>query len=242
MSEPVFVEKSWVEDVNAALRNDAPQPEPAPPPSSRFYDVRPVSIRSAWTQSGDSASPWSADAAFIVNGTVDTSFIFKVYAYGYKPNYSSVGYAVWRGRWEFLGGPNIRLSVDKAMVLEDLGAPTTVSVPTRTSTTTAEAVGGPLDASRKAVVTNVSLSSLLTGSTATIPYIDSVELDDGVLKTTTKYLFLSVQTGQFYALDTLPGAVDAITGIRAVETTSVVTGYPNAEKTEAVSSIAIINS
>jgi hypothetical protein len=102
MSKPVFVSQEWCEKVDAAL-GDKPEQPPANVAPSRFYDVRPVSIRSEWIQEGDSASPWSADAAFIVNDTVDTSFVFPVFAYGSRPNGSETGFAVWRGRWEFLG-------------------------------------------------------------------------------------------------------------------------------------------
>lgn len=240
MSEPVFVSKDWVEKVDAELKNDAPSQPVAPSPSSRFYDVRPVSIRSDWIQKGDSASPWSADAAFIVNDTVDTSFVFPVFAYGYKPNVSGTGYAVWRGRWEFLGAPNIRARITKGMFLEDLGTPSTVSIPTKIATETSDVVAGPLPASLKTVVTNVSLGWNYSGSSSAIPYVDSVKLEDGVLKVSTKYLFLSVQTGQFYALDMLPGVVDAITDARFTQTSSVVTGYPNIEKTSAVSDFSFI--
>ena len=240
MSEPVFVEKSWVDKVDAELKNDAPPQPVASPPSSRFYDVRPVSIRSDWIQKGDSASPWSADAAFIVNDTVDMSFIFRVYAYGYKPNVSGSGYAVWRGRWEFLGAPNIRLKVDKGMFLEDLGSPSTVSVPTKLTTETTDVIAAPLAASSKTVITSVSLNSIVSGSSAAIPYVDSVKMENGALKVTTKYLFLSVQSGQFYALDSLPSVVEAVTDARATQTSSVVTGYPNIEKESAVSDVSFI--
>lgn len=240
MSEPVFVSKDWVEKVDAAIENDAPPQPVAPPPSSRFYDVRPVSIRSDWIQEGDSASPWSADAAFIVNGTVDTSFIFPIFAYGYKPNVSGTGYAVWRGRWEFLGAPNIRLRITKGVFLEDLGSPSTVSVPTKLATETTDVVAAPLAASSKTVVTSVRLNSIVSGSSAAIPYVDSVRMENGALKVTTKYLFLSVQSGQFYALDSLPSAVEAVTEARVTQTSSVVTGYPNTETANAVSDVTFI--
>ena len=240
MTEPVFVSKEWVERVDAELKTDAPPQPVASPPLSRFYDVRPVSIRSDWIQRGDSASPWSADAAFIVNDAVDTSFVFPVFAYGYKPNVSGTGYAVWRGRWEFLGAPNIRLRINNGMFLEDLGSPSTVSVPTKISTKTSDVVAGPLPASQKTVVTNVHLGWNYSGSSSAIPYVDSVELEDGVLKVSTKYLFLSVQSGQFYELDSLPSVVEAVTNVRVTHTSSVVTGYPNIEKESAVSDVSFI--
>lgn len=238
MSEPVFVEKSWVDKVDAAIENDAPPQPVAPPPSSRFYDVRPVSIQSDWTR--NDVGVWSADAAFIINDTVDTSFVFPVFAYGYKPNVSGTGYAVWRGRWEFLGAPNIRLRITKGVFLEDLGSPSTVSVPTELTTEKTDVVAAPLAASSKTVVTSVSLNSIGSGSSSAIPYVESVELEDGALKVTTKYLFLSVQPGQFYALDSLPSAVEAVTEARATQTSSVVTGYPNTETANAVSDVSFI--
>lgn len=239
MSKPVFVSQEWCEKVDAAL-GDKPDQPPTNVAPSRFYDVRPISIRSEWIQEGDSASPWSADAAFIVNDTVDTSFVFPVFAYGYKPNVSGTGYAVWRGRWEFLGAPNIRLRINKGMFLEDLGSPSTVSVPTNFTTETADVVAGPLAASSKTVITNVSLGVNLSGSSAAIPYVDSVKLENGVLQVTTKYLFLSVQQGEFYALDSLPNVVEAVTEARATQTSAVVTGYPNAEKANAVNDVSFI--
>lgn len=241
MGIPMMVDSDWLAAVDAFVRANAEGvPAPANAADSRFYDVRPVSIRSGWIQKGDSASPWSADAAFIVNDTVDTSFVFPVFAYGYKPNVSGTGYAVWRGRWEFLGAPNIRLRITKGVFLEDLGSPSTVSVPTKLATETADVVAAPLAASSKTVVTNVSLNSIISGSSSAIPYVDSVELENGALKVTTKYLFLSVQSGQFYALDSLPNVVEAVTDARATQTSSVVTGYPNIETSNAVSDVSFI--
>ena len=107
MSEPVFVSKEWVERVDAELKTDAPPQPVAPPPSSRFYDVRPVVVQSEWTQGG---SLWSAEAAFVVNDAVDASFVFPVVAYGAKPSVSGACYAVWRGRWELLCRPGLEYS------------------------------------------------------------------------------------------------------------------------------------
>ncbi len=109
MSEPVFVSKDWVDGVNAALQNDAPKPSPAPPPSSRFYDVRPAVLRTGWTWSDDESS-WTCKIRFIVNGVQEPT-PYNVYAPTFSKsvappvtNYSSNSnvYVAWRGRWELV--------------------------------------------------------------------------------------------------------------------------------------------
>lgn len=112
MSEPVFVEKSWVEKVDAELKNDAPKPSPAPPPSSRFYDVRPAVLRTGWAWSGDELC-WSCKMSFLVNGQPATAR-YTVYAPTFPQtqmppvnNYSGNPrvFVVWRGRWEVVATP-----------------------------------------------------------------------------------------------------------------------------------------
>lgn len=112
MSEPVFVEKSWVEKVDAELKNDAPPQPVAPPPSSRFYDVRPAVLRTGWTWSADELC-WSCKMSFVVNGET-ASTRYDVYAPTFPqeqtpPVNNSSGnprvFVVWRGRWEVVATP-----------------------------------------------------------------------------------------------------------------------------------------
>lgn len=116
MSEPVFVEKSWVDKVDAELKNDAPKPSPAPP-SSRFYDVRPAILRTGWSWSGDELC-WSCKMSFLVNGQPATAR-YTVYAPTFPQtqtppvnNYSDNPrvFVVWRGRWEVVATPPAQYS------------------------------------------------------------------------------------------------------------------------------------
>lgn len=137
MSEPVFVEKGWVDKVDAELKNDAPPQPVAPPPSSRFYDVRPAVLRTGWTWSDD-ASSWTAKIRFIVNGEQDAT-PYDVYAPTFLKsvsppvtNYSSNPrvYVVWRGRWEvvafvpatYTAGTGINISGSEISTSAVLGA------------------------------------------------------------------------------------------------------------------------
>lgn len=137
MSEPVFVSKSWVDKVDAELKNDAPKPSPAPPPSSRFYDVRPAVLRTGWTWNDDESS-WTCKIRFIVNGAQEPT-PYNVYAPSFSKsvappvtNYSSNSnvYVVWRGRWElvafappvYTGGTGISVSGSTISTSAVLGA------------------------------------------------------------------------------------------------------------------------
>ena len=128
MSEPVFVEKSWVDKVDAALQNDAS------PPSSRFYDVRPAVLRTGWTWNNDELC-WSCKMSFVVNGET-ASTRYDVYAptfpQGQTPpvnNYSGNPrvFVVWRGRWELVAAATTKYSagdginITSANVIENTG-------------------------------------------------------------------------------------------------------------------------
>lgn len=103
MSEPVFVEKSWVDKVDAAIENDAPPQPVAPPPSSRFYDVRPIKFTTDGKRGDDGI--YSAKAQLIINGSLNEN---EITVYAATPDHASAldagsnNYAVWRGRWEVL--------------------------------------------------------------------------------------------------------------------------------------------
>ena len=134
MSEPVFVERSWVDKVDAELKNDAPKPLPAPPPSSRFYDVRPAVLRTGWAWSGDELC-WSCKMSFLVNGQPATAR-YTVYAPTFPQeqappvnNYSGNPrvFVVWRGRWEVVATPPAAytagsgINITSANVVENTG-------------------------------------------------------------------------------------------------------------------------
>lgn len=150
MSEPVFVEKSWVKKVDAELKNDAPPQPVAPPPSSRFYDLRPAVLRTGWTWNDD-ASSWTAKIRFVVNGEQDAT-PYDVYAPTFLKsvsppvtNYSSNPrvYVVWRGRWEVVAFvPNV----------PEYEGGTGISVDNTNN-----------------VITNTGVLSVYIGDTATVP-------------------------------------------------------------------------
>lgn len=110
-NEAVLVKRSWaqavdkvVDGANAAIARGAnPDQQFA---LSRFYDMRPALLQSAWAQ--NSAGVYQATAAFIVadTGTADTSFIFPIYALPGTTPKGTAGstrfFVVWRGRWEAL--------------------------------------------------------------------------------------------------------------------------------------------
>lgn len=83
----------------------ARQPETVMPPS-RFYDVRPVLLRSSWTaQDGI----YIATASFIIDnaGNIDRNHTFPVYSIPGAPEPEGVAdatrlFVVWRGRWEII--------------------------------------------------------------------------------------------------------------------------------------------
>lgn len=134
MSEPVFVEKSWVDKVDAAIENDAPPQPIAPLPSSRFYDVRPAVLRTGWSWNADELC-WSCKMSFVVNGET-ASTRYDVYAptfpQGQTPpvnNYSANPrvFVAWRGRWEVVATPPASytagngINITSANVVENTG-------------------------------------------------------------------------------------------------------------------------
>lgn len=101
----VLISRAWAEKVNATLFGTA-DASPAIARASRFYDVRPASLASSWTQ--NAAGVWTASACFIVRDVVDSSNAVPIYAptAEEKPAGETGGrfFLVWRGRWEMLGG------------------------------------------------------------------------------------------------------------------------------------------
>lgn len=216
MSEPVFVEKSWVDKVDAAIENDAPPQPVAPPPSSRFYDVRPIDIRSGWTQ--NDAGVWSANAAFIVNDSIDTSFIFPVYAplsLGESPGtfVSTKMFAIWRGRWEVLPQKKPTLDVTTEQVVK--------SIPSFGSDRFL--LAGKLTQH----IVNVTLTSydnrndVPSDGVEPIPYVSGVQQIGTVIQTTLKYLHLKVQILPATSASALTGSSGTIDYTNVVQTVSV---------------------
>lgn len=108
----VLVKESWARRVTDATKlteqAEAKAGETGKPQYSlsRFYDMRPVMLKSNWAQ--NSAGVYTATAAFVVSdaGDVDSSFLFPVYTIpGFTPSGTvdeTIFYVVWRGRWEAL--------------------------------------------------------------------------------------------------------------------------------------------
>lgn len=85
---------------------------------SRFFDVRPAQLQSAWQQ--NEAGAWYATACFLVNDVVDTSFTFYVFAPLATAKPGGVAgtarfFVVWRGRWEMVASA---VAVQKSPVIE----------------------------------------------------------------------------------------------------------------------------
>lgn len=220
MSEPVFVSKGWVEKVDAELKNDAPPQPVAPPPSSRFYDVRPVLIQSGWTH--NDAGVWSADAAFIVNGVVDTSFIFPVYAphsiNGDPMLPKLVMFAVWRGRWEIIPREKATLDTTTTRVV--------ASVPAFSSNKFLLATGITGQFITDNII-NVTLTSYDSVSDvpddggATIPYVANIELVVSTWQPVYKYLHLTVQKQPFSSADAVIPTNGNIEYVDVIESVSI---------------------
>lgn len=216
MSEPVFVEKSWVDKVDAAIENDAPPQPVAPPPSSRFYDVRPIDIRSGWSQ--NNAGVWSANAAFIVNDSIDTSFIFPVYAplsLGERPGTfaSTKMFAIWRGRWEILPQKNPTLDVTTEQVVK--------SIPEFGSNRFL------LAGSITQNIISVTLTSydnrndVPDDGTAPITYVSGMQQIGTAWQPVIKYLHLKVQTQPVTATSALTGLSGTIDYTNVVQTVAI---------------------
>ena len=103
----MLVRRDWLEKADAHItKQDAPDAVEYGA-ASRFYDVRPARLQTAWSQ--NQAGVWVATARFVVNDAVDNSFTFPVYA---PTATSSPGgtaestrfFVVWRGRWEMIAG------------------------------------------------------------------------------------------------------------------------------------------
>jgi hypothetical protein len=216
MTEPVFVSKDWVEKVDAELKNDAPPQPVATPPSSRFYDVRPISIQSGWSQ--NDAGVWSANAAFIVNDSVDTSFIFPVYAplsLGETPGgfTSTKMFAIWRGRWEVLPQKRPTLDTTTAQVVASFPAFGTDRFL--------------LDSGIVNNITNVTLTSydrandVPSDGTPYIPYVARMEQLGTTWQPVVKYLHLAVQKQPFSSATALIGLAGAIDYTNVIESVSI---------------------
>lgn len=111
----VLVKESWARRVTDATKlteqAEAKAGETGKPQYSlsRFYDIRPAVLKSAWTQ--NEAGIYQATAAFVnsATGAVDASYIFPVTA---PANTSAPEgtvdatrfFVAWRGRWEMIAG------------------------------------------------------------------------------------------------------------------------------------------
>ncbi len=119
-SSAYLVSGDWLTAADQTLNRVRSQGPAAPPQrvvSSRFYDIRPAKIVGDWTSV--SSGVWKADARFIVNETVDESFVFPAFQFANEkpdaPDAENAGvvYVVWRGRWEALAAPfNLRVDDD----------------------------------------------------------------------------------------------------------------------------------
>lgn len=103
----MLVSRNWLEKVDAKLTKTEAPASPEYQTSSRFYDVRPALLQSAWTQ--NAAGVYCATACFLVNDVADTSFTFTVYAPTSTDDPGGTAgttrfFVVWRGRWELLAG------------------------------------------------------------------------------------------------------------------------------------------
>lgn len=151
MNEFGFIDKEWVDKVDAALQNKTPPQQSLPEAPSRFYDVRPAVLRTGWSWSGDELC-WSCKMSFLVNGQPATAR-YTVYAPTFPQtqtppvnNYSDNPrvFVVWRGRWEVVSAPptqysagnGINITSDNAIenigVLNVNGVASSVVLDTRT--------------------------------------------------------------------------------------------------------------
>ena len=108
MGVPMMVDSDWLAAVDAFVRANAEGvPAPANAADSRFYDVRPIYVRSSWTWNDDDEI-WKAKMNFVVRDAPALS-VYDVYAPTFSsanaPTVSGRAFAVWRGRWELLDRP-----------------------------------------------------------------------------------------------------------------------------------------
>ncbi|MBR4753146.1 MAG: hypothetical protein IK077_15450, partial [Thermoguttaceae bacterium] len=119
-----LVNESWLQKVDDAVFSSNGSGEKNSGSASMFYDVRPARLQTSWSQ--NQAGVWKASACFVTqSGTVDTSFVFDVYApLATSQPIGVVGverfFVVWRGRWEaiqqnfvaprYTGGDHIQVS------------------------------------------------------------------------------------------------------------------------------------
>ena len=114
MTQGVLVAPEWAKRVDETVRRvEASQHETPPRVAGLFYGLRPAVLKSAWAQNG--AGVYVATAAFVVNNTVDNSFIFDVVApTATQDPGGTVGttrfFVVWRGRWELVAGAGGEMS------------------------------------------------------------------------------------------------------------------------------------
>lgn len=108
---PVLVKRAWAQRVAQHIGELDEQLAAGAPAKqqfevSRFYDIRPVLLRSAWSEDGGG---YVATASFIKDsaGNVETGYTFNVYAIPGAPEPEGTAdvtrlFAVWRGRWEII--------------------------------------------------------------------------------------------------------------------------------------------
>lgn len=123
MGVPMMVDSDWLAAVDAFVRANAEGlPAPTNAADSRFYDVRPIYVRTAWTWDDDDKF-WKAKMNFVARDA-PTNSVYDVCAPTFsssdKPTASGRAFAVWRGRWELLDRPTVEytggdgISVDVA--------------------------------------------------------------------------------------------------------------------------------
>ena len=113
MGVPMMVDSDWLAAVDAFVRANAEGvPTPANAADSRFYDVRPIYVRTSWTWDDDDKF-WKAKMNFVARDA-PTNSVYDVCAPTFSsadtPTVSGRAFAVWRGRWELLDRPNLEYS------------------------------------------------------------------------------------------------------------------------------------
>ena len=123
MGIPMMVDSDWLAAVDAFVRANAEGvPAPANAADSRFYDVRPIYVRTSWTWNDDEKF-WKAKMNFVARDA-PTNSVYDVYAPTFSsadaPTVSGRAFAVWRGRWELLDRPNLEYSGGDGIIVDSI--------------------------------------------------------------------------------------------------------------------------
>lgn len=113
MGVPMMVDSDWLAAVDAFVRANAEGvPAPVKAADSRFYDVRPIYVRTSWTWDNNDKI-WKSKMNFIARDA-PTNSVYDVCAPTFSsantPTASGRAFAVWRGRWELLDRPGAEYS------------------------------------------------------------------------------------------------------------------------------------